>query len=105
MNVHGRLQRRNTFAARDCDVNAIRDDVRQAMAGEGGDETEGTLRDAMGDFEKVMVGRRGIGPSIQAARELFPMKMYTDTVYVPTLSSCLLVACSELRRSMKGLAR
>ena len=38
MNVCGRLQRRDTSPARVGDVNAIRDDVRQAMAGEAGDQ-------------------------------------------------------------------
>lgn len=38
MNVCGRLQRRDTSATGNSDVNAIRDDVRQAVAGEGGDE-------------------------------------------------------------------
>ena len=71
MNVRGRLQRWNSSAARDCDVNAIRDDVREVVAGEGGDEAKGAFRDAVGDFEKIVVGRRGIGPSIQAAAELF----------------------------------
>lgn len=71
MNICGRLQRRDTSAARDCDVYAIRDGICQALVGEGGNEAERTLRDPVGDFEKVVVGRRGIGPSIQLAAELF----------------------------------
>ncbi len=38
VNVCGRLQRRNTPAAGDSEINAIRDDVRQAVAGKGGDQ-------------------------------------------------------------------
>lgn len=80
MNVRGRLQRRDTPAARNRDVNAIRDDIREAVAGEGADEAEGALGDPVGDFEKVVVGRRGIGPSIQAAAKLFQMPRITVAV-------------------------
>jgi hypothetical protein len=43
-------QSRDTAAARNGDVNAKRDDVRQPMAGKSRDETERASRRAVGDF-------------------------------------------------------
>ncbi len=75
MNVYRRLQRRNTSAPRDRDVNAIGNDVSQPMARKGGNETERTLRDTVGHLEKIMIDRRSIGPPIEAAAHLFKMPL------------------------------
>ena len=80
MDVHGRLQYRNSSAARDRHVNAIWDDVGQAVAGKGGNEAERALRNPVGDFEKVVIGRRRIDTSIQAAPHLLEMPLIAVAV-------------------------
>jgi hypothetical protein len=73
------MQRRNTPAPRDRDANAIGNDVSQAMAGKGCNETECALRDTVGDLEKIVIGRQSIGPPIEAAAHLLD----TPLVAVP----------------------
>ena len=50
------------------------------MAGKGGDKAERTLRGPVGDFEKVVIGRRGIDSSIEAAPHLLEMPLIAVAV-------------------------
>lgn len=45
------------------------------MAGKGGNETERTLRNTVGDLEKIVIGRWSIGPPIEAAAQLLNMPL------------------------------
>ena len=80
VNVHWRVQRGNASAARDCDVNAIGDEVSEAVTGEGGNETERALRNTVSDLQKVVIGRWRIGPPIQAAAHLLKMSLIAVAV-------------------------
>jgi hypothetical protein len=45
------------------------------VAREGGNETESAFRDPVGNLEKVVIGRRGVGASIQSTAHLLKMSL------------------------------
>jgi len=66
MNIDRRLEGGSSGAARNRYVDAIWNAVRQSVACQSREETERALGDAASDFEKVLIYRWGIRPSIEA---------------------------------------
>jgi hypothetical protein len=70
MNIDRRLEGGSAGAARNRYVDPIWNAVRQAMACQSREETERSPGDAASDFEKVLIYRGGIRPSIETAADL-----------------------------------